>query len=160
MTSLEKTIKVTDEFIDYRDARPFVDTARVETIARADCELYEWQMAKENLWEPGKNWMIDGVSDKYGKVDVKMIDKYWNLAPLKVRHIFRQRNDIDHYYFIEKVEWPDGPLIAGDKVTVRFLGVMTWDEVADSIEPSKYNGMYVDVRKRIKASSNLGQDEV
>ena len=162
MTSLEKTIKVPTGWMDYRDKRVVQLNKGVQVVtnamlARVDCEVYEYVMIQDNIWGDFPGWQIDGYSDKYGAVDVKVIEKYWNIAPLKVRHIFRQRNAIDHYYFIEKINWPEGLLVDGDEITIGFLGVMTWDEVADSIEPSRYNGMYVDVRKKAKVSSNLGE---
>lgn len=140
-------------FITHRNKRAIAfnkdKTIDDKALMRADCELYEYHMERENLWEGSQHWSYDGVSDKYGKVDVKVIDKWWNLPIRKAWNVFRQQGIIDHFYFIEKIDWPDRPLKTGDTVKVGFIGVMTFNEVCSKIEVSKIPryGYYVDVKK-------------
>jgi len=144
---------VSKKFVEFRNNKAKLynktDKPTSAALMRADCELYEWHMAQINEWEPSSTWSWDGVSDKYGKVDVKVIDKWWNIPISKGRNLFRQACIIDHFYFIEKLSWPDRPLQEGDEVEVGFIGVMTWEKMAQVIQVSRMQGYgyYVDVRK-------------
>lgn len=153
------TIEITQDFIDQRDARAEIYNPGKRTIERLkrdiEAEVYEWYMTtvtEEWLDEPD-DWKIDGYiisPDGNLAVDVKFVDKWYNIAPKKLYYILKQRDVLDGFVFMEWVERPDRLLVAGDTVTVQGIGYIPYWELVDIIQPSKFNGFYADVRRYLK----------
>ena len=149
--NVEITIKVTDEFIKQRAANSklYNQTGRTDRKfwMDLDCEIVEHTFIANGEWSAAEGWETDAVID--GKnVDLKFVQKYWNISPRRIVNIIRQRKIIDEYHFYEWVERPKRPLEPGDEVTVQFVGAMTYDQVADNIKASykQAGGHYVDIR--------------
>ncbi len=121
-------------------------------IRDIECELYEYYMISNNLWDKHDSWKVDGVSEVYGNVDVKFIDKYYNIAHKKMAYIAWQSTDLDTLIFCEWVERPDRKLEAGDVVKINVVGYLSYMDFLKNLQPSNYNaGYYVNVRKFAKA---------
>ena len=121
-------------------------------IRDIECELYEYYMISNNLWDKHDSWKVDGVSEVYGNVDVKFIDKYYNIAHKKMAYLAWQSTDLNTFIFCEWVERPDRKLKAGDVVKINVVGYMSYMDFLKNLQPSYYNaGYYVNVRKFAKA---------
>lgn len=155
---MELTIKVTGEFLDYREAcfDRYNQGKRTadKFLQDLDCEIVEWHMIHEQkLWQDVPGWMVDAkIEDKC--VDLKFVQKYWNISPRRIVNILKQRNDVDEYHFWEWISRPKRPLALGDTVSARRVGILPYDDVADNIWPSFKvpGGCYVDVRKLLNRS--------
>ena len=152
---MEITIKVTQDFIDQRQANSelYNSTNRSprKFLMDLDCELVEYDYIARGVWDSLGGWEVDAVIDNKN-VDLKFVQKYWNITPRRIVNIIRQRNILDEYHFWEWVSRPKRPLEVGDEVTVRFVGALTYDQVADNIKPSfkQAGGHYVDIRALIE----------
>ena len=157
---MEYTIYVTQEFIDQRKKNFELYNAGNRSdrkfLMDLDCEVVEFEFIAAGQWQCGKaigqGWEVDAIVD--GKrADLKFVQKYWNISPRRIVNIIRQRNTIDEYHFWEWVDRPNRPLEAGDKVEVRFVGILSYDDVADNIKPSfkQAGGHYVAIRQLIES---------
>lgn len=153
---MEITIQVTEAFIQQREANSELynscGRSKRKFLMDLDCEIVEFDYIAREVWSSWDGWEVDAIiEDK--KVDLKFVQKYWNITPRRIVNIIRQRNIIDEYHFWQWVDKPSRPLEAGDVVVVRFVGELTYDQVADNIKPSfkQAGGHYVDVRSLIES---------
>lgn len=126
------------------------DTPTLAMIKRCECELYELHMMDIGRWQDFDGWAIDGISDQYGKVDVKTIngDKpWWNISAARMRNICRQFDVIDNYYFIKQTNVKSERMEVGETAEYKFLGVASYKQVMKQIQTSYGNGFYFDTRK-------------
>lgn len=151
---MEITIKVTEDFIEQRlaNSKLYNQTGRSDRKfwMDLDCEIVEYDYIARGVWDNVSGWEVDAAID--GKnVDLKFVQKYWNITPRRIVNIIRQRKIIDEYHFWEWVERPKRPLEVDDIVTVRFVGALTYDQVADNIKASykQAGGHYVAIRELI-----------
>lgn len=114
-----------------------------------ECEIHEFNMIKRGVWDAHEDWRIDAVSSFSGKVDIKFIKTWYNINCKKMLNIIEQRDCIDHYVFCQWLERPSTPLRKGDECSYQVLGVLTYNELLNNLQVSKYNGFYVDVRSLI-----------
>lgn len=117
-----------------------------------DAELYEWEMLRTYEWVSHPSWMVDGIDKQGIRLDVKFIRKYWNVSREKTLNLIKQRKVLEGYLFMEWVDKPNRPLVAGDAVTVRQIGFLQYDTVADNLRKSfkEPDGFYVDVHTLIR----------
>ena len=147
------TIVVTQEFIEYRHEKVNQYNQRGRTDRKfqmdIDCELLEWAMIQTGDWHHHPSWMVDAILPNGNQIDVKFVQKYWNLSGSKITNIIQQRKMIHEYAFFEWADRPKRPLEPGDLCKVRLVGLLSFDTVADNIRPSfKAQGQYyLDVRK-------------
>lgn len=150
-------IPVTQDFIDQRDARAKKYNARgrseVELRLDIECEVFEWHMIKEGKWKDDDRWQVDGICPIYGAVDVKFIKKWYNVSCQKMVYLLRQRDITRHFIFCEWASRPDRLLEAGDEVSVRWLGGLSYWDVIDNLQTSKYNGFYIDAKRLLQTES-------
>ena len=150
---MEDRLVVTNDFIEYRHEKVNQYNQRGRTDRKfqmdIDCELFEWTKLRAEEWYPHPSWMVDGITPEGRQVDVKFIQKYWNLSGSKITNIIQQRKYVHDFYFYEWIDRPKRPLEAGDLCEVRRVGILSYDEVADNIRPSfKAQGQYyLDARK-------------
>ena len=148
-------LKVKQDFIQHRTDKFALYNQRGRTDKRflmdIDAELYEFEMISSGVWQPHESWMVDGIDLQGRNVDVKFVQKYWNLSGSKITNILQQRKILDGYKFMQWVNRPARPLEAGDEVFVKDLGFLPYDTVADGIRPSfKAQGQYYfDVHKAL-----------
>ena len=151
-------ITVPEEFIWHRAEKMKLYNQRGRTDRKfamdIDCEIIEWYMIKHELWWDHPDWKVDAITPEGQQLDVKVIQKYWNLSGSKITNIIQQRRHIHEYHFYEWVYRPGRPFETNDEVQVRLVGILPFDVVADNIRPSfKAQGQYyLDVREL------LGQD--
>ena len=154
-------INVTQKFIQYRAEKFEQYNQRGRTDKRflmdIDCELYEWTLLDANAVQAHDSWMVD-FTENGRNIDVKFIQKYWNVSGSKITNILQQRNILDGYKFMEWVFRPARPLEAEDQVEVRRLGFLSYDDVADNLRPSfKAQGQYyLDARKLLRLHDENG----
>ena len=113
-----------------------------------ECEIHEFNQIKRGNWYEHEDWKVDAVTD-IGNIDVKFINKWYNVSCKKMLNLIQQRRDVDYYHFFEWLERPNRPLREGDEVSYRELGILHYDEVMDNLQTSQFNGFYVDVRKML-----------
>lgn len=148
-------IIVKQEFIDYRSEKQAQYNQRGRSdrifLMNLDAELYEWDKLNYDEWRSHDSWMVDAIDEWDQKIDVKFIRKYWNVSREKTLNLIKQRNILDGFLFMEWLERPNRPLVAGDEVTVRRVGYVPYGDVADNLRKSfkEPDGFYVDVRKLI-----------
>ena len=146
-------ILVPEEFIWYRSqkAKQYNQRGRTDRafLMDIDCELLEWSMIKWGEWYEHPDWKVDAITPEGKQVDVKFIQKYWNLSGSKITNIIQQRRHIHEYHFYEWVSRPKRPLESKDEVECNLVGELSYDTVADGIRPSfKAQGQYyLDARK-------------
>lgn len=112
-----------------------------------ECELYEWYMIDSSQALDYPTWEVDMTTEKHGNVDVKMIDKWYNITCTKLTHIMKQRRKVKHFVFVEWIDRLDRPMVPGDKVFVNVIGAVKYNDVLDNLRASQYNGFYFDARK-------------
>ena len=156
------SIEVTEEFLEHRAAKAALYNQRGRTdrqfLMDLDAEIYEWHMIRSGKWRDFDDWKVDALmprDDDWLAIDVKFISKYYNLTPTKVCNLLQQRGILDGYLFMEWVSKPRRPLKAGDTVTVRQLGFIHWDDLADAVKPSTNykdwgTSHYVDVHRLLR----------
>ena len=152
------TYTVTQDFIDYREEKAKLynprGRKREQLLMDIDCEFYEWKMITEEMWEDEPDdWRIDAYMvgpDGWLALDVKFIDRWYNISPVKMCNILQQRNILHGYLFMEWISRPDRPLQDGDEVAIGQVGYVDWEELVDAIKPSRYNGHYADIRKLVQ----------
>ncbi len=143
-------ITVSKEFIYYRSLKAEIYNRRGRKDAKflmdLDCELYEWYMIHDlRAWSDHPDWKVDALIGESSEVtvDVKFIQKYWNVSGSKITNILQQRKILDYYLFMEWVDRPKRPLVEGDEVEMEQVSWLTYDEVADNLRPSfKAQGQY------------------
>ena len=145
------TINVTQEFVDQRDKRSEIynpgSRSRLQLLKDIECEILEWHYIKSGVWQDDPRWEVDGHDPILGAVDVKFIQKYYNIPPKKLVYILKQRGITNAFVFAEWKERPEELLKAGDKVTVNVIGWLAYEEAIKKIQASHFNGHYIDVRK-------------
>ena len=98
-------IHVPEEFIWYRGekAKQYNKRGRTDRAFHMDidCELLEWTMIKWGEWYEHPDWKVDAITPEGLQVDVKFIQKYWNLSGSKITNIIQQRRYIHEYHFYE-----------------------------------------------------------
>ena len=149
-------ITIDQGFIDQREHRATIYNQGNRTWQQfckdIECEIHEYVMIKNDVWQDHESWKVDGVAPGIGNVDVKFIDKYYNIGHKKMAYLAWQSTDLDYFVFMEWVKRPDRLLRAGDEVEYRQVGMLSYHEFLKHVRPSKYNsGYYVDVRKVCKA---------
>lgn len=113
-----------------------------------ECEIFEYFMIQQGTWKAADTWKVDGISNIYGNVDVKFVDKYYNIAHKKMAYLAWQSTDLDTFIFCEWIDRPNRLLKAGDVVTINVIGYMSYKDFLKNLQPSNYNaGYYVNVRK-------------
>ena len=74
-------IIVSQEFVDQCIARSNIynagERSEQQLIRDIECEIFEYHMISTDQWDDHDSWKVDGVSDVYGNVDVKFIDKFY-----------------------------------------------------------------------------------
>ena len=118
-------------------------------LMNLDAELYEYDKIRFDEWREHDSWMVDAYDEWDLKIDVKFIRKYWNVSREKTLNLIKQRNILDGFLFMEWVERPGRPLVAGDRVSVRRLGYIPYGIVADNLKKSfkEPDGFYCDVHR-------------
>ena len=150
-------IDITQDFIDWRDEKAELYNGRGRSKKRflmdIECEVYEWFKINNKEWESHDDWKVDAITPEYGLVDVKFIDKWYNISATKMHNILQQRKVLDGFYFCEWIDRPVRPLVAGDNVSVGDLGFIGYEDLIDIIQVSrgKWGGHYADVRKFLSA---------
>lgn len=110
-----------------------------------EAEIFEWYMIDQGLAKDYDSWKVDMVLPNLGRVDVKLIGKYYNISCSKFLNILQQEGEVDNYVFIEYIKRPDRQLKTGDQVSIRVLGSLTHRQVRENVKVSRFNGYYVDV---------------
>ena len=151
-------ITVDQGFIDQRDERAGIYNPGNRTIEQLkrdiECEIHEYMMIREGVWEDHESWKVDGVAPGIGNVDVKFIDKYYNISHKKMAYLCWQSTHVHYFIFMEWVRRPDRLLRVGDEVEYRQVGVLSYDEFLKHVRPSNYNsGYYVHVRSVCKRNN-------
>ena len=145
-------IEVTEGFIDHRTEKTFLYNTRKRSTEKflmdLDAELLEYHMIHNGYWEEHESWMVDAIDDHGQTIDVKFIDKWYNISNQKMLNILQQRNILDVYSFWEYTERPDRPMRQGDKISVRHVNDVSYGSLADNIRVSrgKWGGFYADPR--------------
>ena len=151
-------IEVTDEFIAHRSEKAALYNKRGRPqdkfLMDLDAEIFEWYMINTEQWMDDDDWMVDAIipdPDGYKCIDVKFIAKWYNISDTKMHNIIQQRKILDGYLFMEWMDRPDRPLRAGDKVSIREIGYIKYEELLDLIKVSRgqWGGFYADVRKAL-----------
>lgn len=143
-------IKIKKSFIDQCNERAKIYKAgpgRTQEKLRRDieCEVYEWYMIDSKQAKDHDSWKVDMILPNLGKVDVKLISKYYNIGCKKFLHILDQEGEVDNFLFVSWVKRPDRELKAGDTVEIKILGHMSYNQVRSNVKTSRFNGYYVDV---------------
>ena len=143
------TITVKRSFVTQcnKRAKIYKANGRSQERLRRDieAEIFEWYMIDSGQAEDHPSWKVDMILPTLGKVDVKLISKYYNIACKKFLHILQQKGEVDNYVFIQYTERPDRQLKTGDQVKVKVLGHMSHDQITSNVKTSRFNGYYVDV---------------
>jgi len=88
------------------------------------------------------------VFQVYGNVDVKFIDKFYNIAHKKMAYLAWQSTDVETFVFCEWVNRPERLLKAGDEVEINVIGILSYMDFLKNLRPSKFNaGYYVNARQ-------------
>lgn len=150
---MQKSINITIKrsFVTQCNKRAEIYGANGRTKERLrrdiEAEIYEWYMIDSKQADDHPSWKVDMILPNLGKVDVKLIGKYYNISCQKFLHILQQKGEVDNYVFIQWVKRPDRQLKTGDKVTIKILGHLSHDQVCAQVKTSRFNGYYVDVHK-------------
>ena len=148
-------ITVPEGFIKHRDEcfETYNQRGRSDRVFKMniDAEILEFWMIVMGHWYKHPSWQVDAITENGSLIDVKMIRKYWNVSREKTLNLIEQRKWINEYHFYEWVMRPNRPLVDGDDIEVRLVGVLSYDDVADNLRKSykEPDGFYVDVRKLI-----------
>ena len=148
-------IEVTEEFIQHRAEKAAMYNKRGRPqdkfLMDLDAEIFEWYMITHENWEEHDDWRVDAIQPCGDKIDVKFISKWYNINETKMHNIIQQRKILDGFVFMEWMDRPDRPLRAGDKVSVRKIGYIEYEELLDLIKVSRgqWGGFYADVRKAL-----------
>jgi len=146
----EFTITVKKSFVDQCKERSKIYNPRGRTQERLlrdiEAEIFEWYMIDTKQAKDHPSWKVDMILPNWGKVDVKLINKYYNISCTKLLNILEQEGEVDNYVFIEYIQRPDRILKARDKVSIRVLGHLPWRTLKESLKVSRFNGYYVDIR--------------
>ena len=110
-----------------------------------EAEIFEWYMIDSGLAKDYDSWKVDMVLPNLGKVDVKLIGKYYNIACKKLLHVKQQQGEVDNYVFIQYAKRPDRQLKTGDQVKIKVLGSISYEQLWANVKVSRFNGYYVDV---------------
>jgi len=145
-------ITVTQEFVDQCIARSNIynagERSEQQLIRDIECEIFEYHMISTDQWDDHDSWKVDGVSDVYGNVDVKFIDKFYNIAHKKMAYLAWQSTDVETFVFCEWVNRPERLLKAGDEVEINVIGILSYMDFLKNLRPSKFNaGYYVNARQ-------------
>lgn len=151
LTYTKHDIKVKKAFVDQCNERAKIYNARgrkPEQLRRdIEAEIFEWYMIDSKQAKDHDSWKVDMVLPNWGKVDVKLINKYYNISCTKLLHILQQEGEVDNYVFIEYIKRPDRILKAGDKVSIRVLGHLSYNQLKENLKVSRFNGYYVDIHR-------------
>lgn len=113
-----------------------------------ECEMYEYEMIRTGAWEDDERWQVDGISARFGTIDVKCISRFYNLSRQKLVYILQQRGHTDMFCFVEWKSRPNRILKTGDIIEFNQLGYIPYFELFKHLKVSfKGDGYYVDVRK-------------
>lgn len=112
-----------------------------------ECEFYEQFMISKNYWRNVAGWEVDAFHPDYGNIDVKCIDKWYNIPCKKMKYLIQQRDKVDYFYFIKWMNKGPAPLVTGEKVSFATIGVVPYWKLMDNVQVSNYNGFYADVRR-------------
>ena len=147
----EYIITVKKSFVDQCNERAKIYNARGRSKERLrrdiEAEIFEWYMIDSKQAKDHDSWKVDMVLPNWGKVDVKLINKYYNISCAKLLNILDQEGEVDNYVFIEYIKRPDRELKARDKVTIRVLGNLDYWQVRKNLKVSRFNGYYIDVHR-------------
>ena len=116
-----------------------------------DAEILEHHMISEGEWNDEDDWRVDAyveTADGIYRFDVKFISKWYNISCTKMLNHLQQEGIVDGYAFYEWVNRPNRPLSVGDRVDIRSIGTINYDELRSLIKVSrgKWGGFYADVR--------------
>ena len=144
-------IVVTDGFIDHRNKimKKYKQGKRDDNdfIMNLDCELYEYEMITKGDWFPTDSWEIDG-HDGINSFDVKFVPgKYWSISRFKLLNVLAQKGFVDRYRICRWFDHPGRPLVEGDEVEVEILGDIQYDTTLKSLNVSKHDGYYINLKE-------------
>ena len=152
------SIKVTEDFIEQREQRlprynkklNWDDPKEVAAARmRIDCELYEWHLINTNEAEDHDDWRVDAILNG-NAIDVKFIEKWYNISNYKLLNILKQRDTIHGYTFMEWVDRPNRPLEVGDEPTIAHVRYIKYEQLINNLQVGKFGGYYVDVREHTR----------
>jgi len=142
-------ITISTDFINWRTDKAKLYNPRGRTeqkfLMDIDCEVIEWAYLSNYNWTEHPSWMVDGINHVGNRIDVKVIQKWYNITEGKILNILQQRNIVDAYSFWE-LKRPRRPLTEGDVVEAHHIRDVDYGSVADGIRPSKNFGFYFDAR--------------
>ena len=145
----EYTITVKRSFVTQcnKRAKLYGLNGRTKEKQRRDieAEIFEWYMIDQGLAQAHDTWKVDMILPNLGRVDVKLIQSYYNIPCKKLLHIKQQQGEVDNYVFIQYTKRPDRQLKTGDQVKIKVLGSITYEGLWSLIKVSRFNGYYVDV---------------
>ena len=145
----EYTITVKRSFVTQCNKRAKIYGANGRTLEKLrrdiEAEIFEWYMIDKGLAKDYDSWKVDMILPNLGKVDVKLISKYYNISCKKLLHIKQQEGEVDNYVFIQYIDRPDRQLKTGDQVKIKVLGSIGYNELWHNVKVSRFNGYYVDV---------------
>ena len=145
----EYTITVKRSFVTQCNKRAKLYKANGRSLERLrrdiEAEIFEWYMIDSGQAEDHPDWKVDMILPKEGRVDVKLISKYYNIGCKKLLHIKQQQGEVDNYVFIQYTDRPDRVLKTGDQVKIKVLGSISYDDIWKNVKVSRFNGYYVDV---------------
>ena len=147
------TVTVCEEFISHRTDKAEIYNMRGRTESRflqdLDCEIVEFTKILVGEWFEHPTWHVDAITREGHNIDVKFVQEYWNLSKTRTSNIMRQYGIVNYYHLYEWVDRPKRPLEVGDVVSFRQVGVLSYEQVMQSMMPSKHEpgGYYVAIRK-------------
>ena len=143
-------IIVPEEFIWYRSERAeeYNQGSRSDNkfMMDLDCELVEWYKMKHSDWIEHPSWMVDAMTADGVKLDVKFVQKYWNISRQRAQNIMHQYGTVDEYHLYQWVDRPKRPFKCGDECEVRLAGILQYGDVVRNIRYSRKepSGYFVD----------------
>ncbi len=144
-------IFVTHDFIKQRDERSKIynpgKRSQNQLLKDIECEILEHHLINSRIWKDDDRWEIDGHDPILGAVDVKFIQKYYNIDCKKFLYLLKQRGITNAFVFAEWTKRPTDILKAGDEVEVNTLGWLPYEEAIKKVQVSGFGGYYIDVRK-------------
>ena len=151
-------IRVTEDYIADRDHKSTIynpgNRSKEKFLKDIECEILEYTLIKRDKWRScPEDWRIDAVDPILGAIDVKFINKWYNISCKKYIYLNQQRGTTDAYVFAEWINRPTGLLEAGQEVQVNLIGWLPYETALKRVQVSGFNGFYLDARKAI---SSLG----
>ena len=147
-------IKVTQEFIDFRDGEIAKGTYNSNNdYKNCDYLLLEWWLKKNKLVnENSHEWRHDFIIKGLGKIDVKWIKTTWfnikeNKTRLQLKDSIKMK-ELDYFLFYTHPEI-SRKYVVGDILPHKFINILAANKVITSLAESTTKGWYFPAYKNI-----------